>query len=77
MRSKKCCVAEQGVVIQRKENRMTFRITNNRSVIHVCRVDGCLIDDVEIKCDYLFEVPGKDLWLVELKGIDHIHTSAC
>lgn len=73
MRSKKCCIAERGTVIQRQENKMVFKIVKNKKVVHVCRVDGCLVDNGSIKCDYLFEIPGEALWLVELKGTDHIH----
>ena len=55
------------------ENKRTFRITNpNREKIKTILVDGCLIDDARIRCDYAFEIgPSSDCAIyVELKGSD-------
>jgi hypothetical protein len=74
MRSPDCCVVERGQIVQRKENGMAFRILNSTRVdIEVCKVDDCLISGAQKICDYLFEVENRVLWLVELKGVNHLH----
>lgn len=78
IKSKKCCVIEEGRIVVRKEMGKCFRIENvSAKKIQVCRVDGCLIPDNNInKCDYMFvhDVDAvSKVALVELKGTDHIH----
>lgn len=73
----KCGVVEKGRVVQRREKGKVFRLRNDdEKEIGVYRVDGCLIDDGSIRCDFLFLVDPKastSLFLVELKGTDHVH----
>lgn len=72
-----CCTMENGKIVQRDENKRTFRIINTEEVsVKICRVDGCLISDDQIRCDYIFianQVKNGPLFLVELKGVDHVH----
>lgn len=62
-----------------EENRRKFTIQNRqREFIRKVRVDGCLIDDKRIRCDYLFEI-GQECHCViylELKGSDIGHAFA-
>jgi hypothetical protein len=73
----KCCSASQASLIQREENGKIFRIINGtKRKIVACKVDGCLIDDGSIKCDFLFiidETSCEEIALVELKGTAHVH----
>ena len=72
-----CCAVESGKIIQRDENKRSFRIINKGELpVKICAVDGCLITDGEIRCDLLFIVDAENngpLFLVELKGVDHVH----
>ncbi|MGB7925595.1 MAG: hypothetical protein WCF57_20320 [Pyrinomonadaceae bacterium] len=53
-----------------------FRINNaNRLLIKKVQVDGCLIDDERLRCDYLFEIEQATHCIIylELKGSDLDH----
>lgn len=72
-RCKECCVVESGSTIARAENKMRFEIVNKqRRKVRVCKIDGCLIQGDNKRCDYLFLLPNQ-AFLVELKGIDRNH----
>lgn len=72
--SDNCCQNLSHKIVQKEENKKTFRIkNNNQKTITVCRVDGCLIKGDEIKCDFMFVVEQEVLFLVEMKGGDHVH----
>ncbi len=61
------------------ENRRVFRIRNpTNQTIKKLRVDGCLIEDERIRCDYAFEVGARCHCVVylELKGSDIEHAVA-
>lgn len=71
---KRCCSVESGAIVQREENKKIFRLVNaSKKKISVCRVDGCLIDDKDCRCDFMFVVEGEALFLVEMKGTAHVH----
>jgi hypothetical protein len=68
---KKCTKSFSKKIIPITGNRMTFKILNpGKKRVNQVQVDGCLIDDNRIRCDYLFEInsPMSLVFYVELKG---------
>jgi hypothetical protein len=59
------------IVVEEKGRRLVIE-NSTRRLIKVVTVDGCLINDKRIRCDYLFEVNTADesVIYVELKGSD-------
>jgi hypothetical protein len=54
-----------------KENKSKFEISNPEKILtKQTKVDGCLIDDTNEKCDWIisYETPTKTALYVELKG---------
>ncbi|KAF5052761.1 hypothetical protein DSECCO2_405460 [anaerobic digester metagenome] len=71
-----CSETSSNKIITAEENRREFKINNpSKFKISKIAVDGCLIDDQRIRCDYLFEIfKIKDILTeviyLELKGSD-------
>ena len=69
-----CCTVVSDPLIQRKENGKVFRLRNSsRKAVKCCVVDGCLLVDTGLKCDFLFVIASEKIYLVELKGTSHVH----
>jgi hypothetical protein len=72
-----CCSDVDSKIIQKTENGKIFRMNNpGRLSVSVCTVDGCLISDTGLKCDFLFKFETDSeriIFLVELKGVAHVH----
>ncbi|MBW1616861.1 MAG: hypothetical protein JRJ49_10100 [Deltaproteobacteria bacterium] len=68
---KKCSKINKNKVVSASEKGKIFRI-ENRSLRRISKVevDGCLITDDKIRCDYLFEIdkPITEVIYLELKG---------
>ncbi|VAW67177.1 hypothetical protein MNBD_GAMMA08-256 [hydrothermal vent metagenome] len=68
-----CGEVSKKKIISVSENKMNFRIRNKHLVsIRTVTVDGCLINDKRLRCDYLFEIgaPCNYVIYLELKGCD-------
>lgn len=69
-----CCVATRDSLVVCSENKKKFVAKNSgEKKIYKCRVDGCWIVGETVRCDYLLQVEAEAIYLVELKGTDHIH----
>ncbi len=68
----RCTTNTKDSIIVVKENRSSFCLKNNNKVrVEKVEVDGCLINEGQEKCDWLFALPGmKKVLFVELKGSD-------
>ena len=68
-----CCLKSNDSNVVCSENKKRFCVKNPKSKdVWKCRVDGCWIKGRSAKCDYLVKVGDEVLFLVELKGVDHI-----
>ncbi|MBW1649969.1 MAG: hypothetical protein JRJ44_04730 [Deltaproteobacteria bacterium] len=68
---KKCSKINNNKIISTYENHKAFIINNvGLRIISKVKVDGCLITDDRIRCDYLFEIdePIRKVIYLELKG---------
>jgi len=68
-----CSTASKSPVLVVKENKSCFEVVNSsRLSITKVKVDGCLINDARMRCDWIIEVgdPVNRALFVELKGCD-------
>ena len=71
---KKCCKISESKIITCSQHSKKFVVKNpTRKKVHKCIVDGCWINGSTSRCDFLIKVEDEVLYLVELKGTDHIH----
>lgn len=73
-----CSATTSNKIISVSENKRCFRIINkSKLTISKVLVDGCLITDDRVRCDFLFEIdnPITTVFYVELKGSDIEHAS--
>lgn len=69
-----CCELSKASNIVCEENKKKFHLRNPKGKnVWKCRVDGCWIADGSIRCDFLIKVEEEKLFLIELKGTDHVH----
>ncbi len=74
MWSDRCCESLRDSVVQCEENGKRFRIKNpGRRPIQKCIVDGCMLAGAQRRCDFLFQIEDSTIYLVELKGVEHVH----
>lgn len=69
-----CCEVSKSRIVSCTENKKRFSISNpNSKSIRKCIVDGQWIKGSRVRCDFLFTIDEETLYLVELKGTDHVH----
>lgn len=72
----RCSHVSNAPIIVTEENGRIFRIQNSgRKTVRKVTVDGCLINDRRIRCDYFFELvlTKEQVIYLELKGSDIEH----